>query len=116
MIANIRSMCATIPEMTLSAGYRKAQRLLSGWLEHDRTARRQVFTMRATVAALSAADRHSLSRWLAWLHVAAVSRGESVLTRIQKLDPVLGASAELALARLPVNIVGETLRNRRKSA
>jgi len=102
--------------MTLSAGYRKAQRLLSGWLEHDRTARRQVFTIRATIAALSAPDRHSLSRWLAWLQVAAVSRGESIMLRIQRLDPVLGTSTELALARLPVNIVGEILRKHRKSA
>ncbi|GFZ92271.1 hypothetical protein [Dyella caseinilytica] len=109
-------MCVTIPEMALSAGYRKAQRLLSGWLEHDRTARRQVFMMRATIAALSAPDRHSLSRWLAWLHVAAISRGESILARIQRLDPALGASTELALARLPVNIVGEMLSKHRKSA
>jgi hypothetical protein len=102
--------------MTLSAGYRKAQRLLSGWLERDRTARRQVFTIRATIAALSASDRHSLSRWLAWLQVAAVGRGKSILARVQRLEPALGASTESALARLPVEIVGETLRKHRKSA
>jgi hypothetical protein len=109
-------MCATIPEMTLSEAYRKAQRLLAGWLEHDGTARRQVFSVRAAIAGLSATDRHSLSRWLAWLQVAAVSRGESILTRIQRLDPTLGLSIEQALTRLPVNVVGETLRNHRKSA
>jgi hypothetical protein len=109
-------MCATSPEMMLSAGYRKAQRLLSGWLEHDRTARRQVFTVRAAIAGLSAPDRHSLSRWLAWLQVVAISRGGSILGRLQRLDPALGASTELALAHLPVDIAGEAFRKRRKSA
>jgi hypothetical protein len=116
MIPNIRSMCATIPEMALSASYRKAQRLLAAWLERDRTAYRQVFAMRRAVAGLDARDRHSLSRWLAWLCVAAISRGESILERIQRLDPALGASTELALSRLPVDVVGETLSKRRKSA
>jgi hypothetical protein len=102
--------------MMLSAGYRKAQRLLSEWLERDGTARRQVFTIRAAIAGLSAPDRHSLSRWLAWLQVAAISRGVSILGRLQRLEPTLGASTELALARLPVDIAGETFRKHRKSA
>jgi hypothetical protein len=74
MIPNIRSMCATSPEIVLSPAYRKAQRLLSAWLERDRTAHRQVFAMRAAIAALDARDRHSLSRWLAWLCVATVEK------------------------------------------
>jgi hypothetical protein len=109
-------MCATIPEMALSAAYRKAQRLLAAWLEHDRTAIRQVFAVRAAIAALDARDRYSLSRWLAWLNVAAMSRSESILVRIQRLDPALGASTEWALARLPVDMAGEMLRKPRKSA
>ena len=109
-------MCATIPEMALSAPYRKAQRLLSAWMERDRTIHKQVFAVRTAVAALDARDRHSLSRWLAWLCVAAMSRGESILSRIQRLDAALGASTEGALARLPADIVGETLRNHRKTA
>jgi hypothetical protein len=116
MIPNIRPMCATIPEMALSAAYRKAQRLLAEWLERDRTAQRQVFHVRAAIAALDARDRHSLSRWLAWLNVAAVSRGESILSRLQRLDSALGTSTEWALARLPVDMPGETLRQPRKSA
>jgi hypothetical protein len=102
--------------MALSAPYRKAQRLLAAWLEHDRTAVRQVFAVRAAIAGLDARDRHSLSRWLAWLSLAAMSRGESMLVRIQRLDPALGASTEWALLRLPVDIAGETLRKHRKSA
>ncbi|MBE1160380.1 hypothetical protein [Dyella acidiphila] len=109
-------MCATTPEMALSAAYRKAQRLLAAWLERDRTAHRQVFTLRAAIAGLDARDQHSLSRWLAWLDVAAISRGESILPRLWRLDPALGTSTELALAQLPVGIAGETLRKRRKSA
>jgi hypothetical protein len=109
-------MCATIPEMALGAAYRKAQRLLAEWLERDRTARRQVFNVRAAVAALDARDRHTLSRWLAWLNVAAMSRGESILGRLHWLDPALGTSTEGALSRLPVDMLGETLRKARKSA
>jgi hypothetical protein len=116
MIPNIRPMCATFPEMALSAAYRKAQQGLAAWLERDRTAARQVFDLRAAVAALDARDRHSLSRWLAWLHVAALSRGDSILGRILRLDPALGASTEKALAGLPVEMVGEVLRKYRKSA
>jgi hypothetical protein len=116
MIPNIRQMCATFPEMALSAAYRKAQRLLGAWLERERTADRQVFDLRAAIAALDARDRHSLSRWLAWLNVAALSRGESMLGRIQRLDPALGISTEGALAQLPVGVVGEMLRKHRKSA
>jgi hypothetical protein len=109
-------MCATTPEMALSAPYRKAQRLLAAWLEHDRTAIRQVFAVRAAIAGLDARDRHSLSRWLAWLSLAAMTRGESMLVRIQRLDPALGASTEWALSRLPLEMAGETLRKHRKSA
>ena len=109
-------MCATTPEMALSAAYRKAQRLLAAWLERNRTAYGQVFAVRAAIAGLDARDRHSLSRWLAWLNVAAMSRGESILPRIQRLDPALGSSTELVLARLPLDIAGEMLRKRRKSA
>ena len=109
-------MCATIPEMALSAAYRNAQRLVAAWLEHDRTAARQVFAVRAAIAGLDARDRHSLSRWLAWLGVAEMSRGKSILWRIHRLDPALGISTEWALARLPVDMAGEALRKHRKSA
>ena len=109
-------MCATIPEMALSAPYRKAQRLLAAWLERDRTIQKQIFAVRTAVAALDARDRHNLSRWLAWLCVAGMSRGDSILSRIQRLDAALGASTEGALAHLPADIVGETLRNHRKTA
>ena len=110
-------MCPTLPELALSAPYRQAQRSLAQWLERDRSgARRQVFAVRAALASLNATERHGLSRWLAWLCVAAASRGESVLDRIQRLDLTLGASTEMALSYLPVGIVGETLRKRRKSA
>ena len=95
-------MCSTTPELTLSAPYRQAQRLLATWLDRDRIrARRQVFALRTAVAALNAAERHSLSRWLAWLCVAGASRGEAILGRIRQVDEMLGKSTFEALSRLP---------------
>lgn len=110
-------MCPTLPALALSAPYRQAQRSLAQWLEGDRTAaRRQTFAVRAFIGALTAGERHGLSRWLAWLCVAGAGRGEAVLERIQRLDLSLGASTEKALSYLPVGMVGEALRNYRKSA
>lgn len=110
-------MCETTPELLLSAPYRHAQRVLAEWLERDVIdALRQVFTVRAVVASLNAAERHRLSRWLAWLCVAAASRGHSVLGRIRRLDLTLGESTENILSRLPMGMDFQTLLNRRKSA
>ena len=109
-------MCATTPEMALSAPYRKTQRLLSNWLEGGRTARRQVFAIRAVMPTLDATDKHRLCRWLAWWCVAAGYRGEWLLGRIKRLDAALGASTEAALARLPLGVDPSMLRTRRKSA
>ncbi|MFC3651814.1 hypothetical protein ACFONN_09685 [Dyella humi] len=102
--------------MALSAPYRKIQRLLSEWLEGGRTARRQVFAIRATIAALDALDRHRLSRWLAWWCVAAAGRGKWMLGRIERLDPALGASTEAALSGLPFGVDASVVRHHRKSA
>lgn len=109
-------MCVTTPEMALSAPYRKIQRLLSEWLEDSRTARRQVFAIRALVPTLDAVDKHRLCRWLAWWCVAAGSRGEQLLARIERLDPALGAGAEAALSRLPLGAGLSAVRVHRKSA
>ncbi|HUA79464.1 MAG TPA: hypothetical protein VL997_03770 [Dyella sp.] len=109
-------MCATTPELALSAHYRKAQRLLSGWLESGWTARRQVFAIRTALAALDAVDRHRLTRWLAWWCLAFARRGEWLLGRIERLDPVLGASTELALSQLPMSIDPSMILRARKSA
>lgn len=102
--------------MALSAAYRKAQRLLSAWLEGGRTARGQVFAIRATIARLDASERHRLSRWLAWWCVSAAGQGERMLSRIDRLDPALGASTELALSHLPFGIDASVVRHHRKSA
>ena len=102
--------------MALSAAYRKAQRLLSAWLEGGRTARRQVFAIRATIARLDASERHRLSRWLAWWCVAAAGQGERMLGRIDRLDPALGASTELSLSHLPFGFDASVVRHHRKSA
>jgi len=102
--------------MALSAPYRKIQRLLSEWLEDSRTARRQVFAIRALVPTLDATDKHRLCRWLAWWCVAAGYRGEQLLGRIERLDAALGASTEAALSRLPLGVDRSMLRARRKSA
>jgi hypothetical protein len=117
MIPNIRPMCETTPELVLSAPYRQAQRLLADWLERDVVeALREVFAVRAALASLSAAEQHRLSRWLAWLCVAAASRGESILGRVRRLDLNLGASTEKVLSRLPAGMDYQAVRSRRKSA
>jgi hypothetical protein len=117
MIPNIRAMCETTPELVLTAPYRQAQRLLADWLERDVVgALREVFAVRAAVAGLNGVEQHSLSRWLAWLCVAAASRGESILGRIRRLDSNLGASTEKALSYLPAGMDFQAVRNRRKSA
>jgi hypothetical protein len=117
MIPNIRPMCETTPELALSAPYRQAQRLLAGWLERDVIeALREVFAVRAAVAALNGVEQHRLSRWLAWLCVAAASRGESILGRVRRLDLNLGASTEKALSQLPAGMDFQAVRSRRKSA
>ena len=102
--------------MALSPPYRKAQRLLSEWLEAGRTARRQVFAIRALIPTLDASDKHRLCRWLAWWCVAAGHRGEWLLGRIKRLDAALGISTEMALAHLPVGVGLSTVRDHRKSA
>ena len=102
--------------MALSTPYRKLQRLLSGWLENGRTARRQVFAIRAVLPALDAMDKHRLCRWLAWWCVAAGQRGAWLLGRIERLDPALGSGTELALAQLPVEVGLSALRQARKHA
>jgi len=110
-------MRPTFPELVLSAPYRQAQRLLADWLERDRARMQgQVFAVRTALASLNAAERHSLSRWLAWLCVAAASRGTSILGRIRWLDLMLGASTIDALARLPAGIASRALLQGRKSA
>ncbi|GLQ89193.1 hypothetical protein GCM10007898_27650 [Dyella flagellata] len=110
-------MCSTTtPEMALSAPYRKIQRLLSGWLEDSRTARRQVFAIRAVLPVLDAIDKHRLCRWLAWWCVAAGSRGERLLGRIGRLDPALGAGIEAALLQLPSGVGLRAPLQPRKSA
>ena len=109
-------MCATTPQMALSAPYRKLQRLLSDWLEDGRTARRQVFAIRALLPALDATDKHRLCRWLAWWCVAAGHRGEWLLGRIERLDPALGAGTAGALSQLPTGVGLSALRWPRKRA
>ncbi|RUL70988.1 hypothetical protein [Dyella choica] len=109
-------MCATTPEMALSAPYRKIQRLLSGWLEDGRTARRQVFAIRAVLPTLDTIDKHRLCRWLAWWCVTAGPRGERLFARIERLDPGLGAGIEAALSQLPTGVGLSTVQSPRKSA
>jgi len=109
-------MCVTIPEMALSAPFRKAQRLLSEWLEGGRTARRQVFAIRALIPVLDESDKHRLCRWLAWWCVAADFRGKGLLGRIERLDAALGASTAAALSYLPAGVGLSTVRHHRKSA
>jgi hypothetical protein len=111
-------MSTTIAELSLSEAYRRAQRQLAAWLERAPSdARHGVFAVRAALAALDATERSRLARWLAWLSVAARSRGgASPATRILRLDASLQQAMEDALARLPAGMLGEPARIQRRSA
>ncbi|MBB3227780.1 hypothetical protein FHW69_002412 [Luteibacter sp. Sphag1AF] len=96
-------MSNTSPELLLSPAYRQAQRALSAWIEQTGTgARQHAFIVRASLGALSATERGSLARWVAWLCVAGESRGDlSLFTRIRRLDTSIQTSVDEALSRLP---------------
>jgi len=111
-------MPSTIAELTLSGPYRHAQRTLAAWLEQGHAvARRRTFAARIALAALNAPERHQLARWLAWLTVAAQSRGVATPhNRVLRLDASLHQAMEDVLARLPATIVGAQTRTRRLTA
>ena len=112
------SMPSTTVELTLSAGYRQAQRALAAWLDQGvRAARRSAFAARTALAALDPTERSRLARWLAWLSVAASYRGEATITaRVRRLDSGLHLAMEDALARLPMKSVTMLKQNQRMSA
>lgn len=111
-------MPSTTVELTLSAGYRQAQRALAAWLDQGaRAARQSAFAARAALAALDPTERGRLARWLAWLAVAASCRGETALAaRVRRLDGALHLAMEDALARLPIKSVTTIAQNQRLSA
>lgn len=111
-------MTTTIAELSLSPAYRLAQRALASWLEHGRAgARRAAFVARATLSGLDATERSRIARWLAWLEVAARSRGSvSPQDRVQRLDATLHQAMQDALARLPGQTVVARTGNHRRSA
>jgi hypothetical protein len=111
-------MSTTIAELSLSPAYRLAQRALAAWLERGHASARQAaFTARAALASLDPTERSRLARWLAWLSVAAQSRGEmSPEGRVQRLDATLHQAMEDAIARLPGNMPATPTRIQRRSA
>jgi len=111
-------MSTTISELSLSPAYRLAQRSLASWLEHGHSgARRAAFIARAALSGLDATERSRIARWLAWLQVAAQSRGAiSPEGRIQRLDATLHQAMQDALTRLPGQTVVARTGNHRRSA
>jgi hypothetical protein len=96
-------MSTTIAELSLSPAYRLAQRALAAWLERGHAGVRQAaFATRAALSGLDATERGRIARWLAWLEVAASSRGQgSPGARIRRLDASLHQAMQDALTRLP---------------
>ncbi|WP_445145772.1 hypothetical protein [Dyella sp. Tek66A03] len=111
-------MSTTIAELSLSKAYRHAQRSLSSWLERGEAGARQgAFVVRAALGGLDATERGRLARWLAWLSVAARSRGKASLeARIHRLDASLHEAVQDALARLPAGMLEVTSHRHRRSA
>jgi len=109
-------MSTTIAELRLSPAYRTAQRAIAQWLERG-YARGAAFAVRATLSALDATERSRMARWLAWLQVAAQSRGlVSPAARVQRLDASLHQAMQDALARLPGQTAVAHTGNHRRSA
>jgi len=111
-------MSTTIAELNLSPAYRLTQRALASWLERaDADARQQAFATRSALAGLDATERGRLARWLAWLAVAAMSRGAaSPEGRIRRLDATLHQAMQDAFARLPAGMLANSPRVQRRSA
>ena len=111
-------MSTTIAELSLSKAYRQAQRVLASWLERGPAdARQGVFAVRAALGGLDATERSRMARWLAWLSVAARSRGQASLEgRIHRLDASLHQAVQDALARLPAGMLEVTTHRHRRSA
>ncbi len=91
-----------LSEITLSPAYRHVQRQLSRWLESGRTGDASAFAVRTALGTLNLVEYDRLSRWLAWLCLAARSRGDSMLAmRLKRLDTALGSAVRLAMHKLP---------------
>ena len=93
-----------LSEINLSLAYRQVQRLLSAWLEAERARHDDVsaFAVRAALGRLDIVEYDRLSRWLAWVCLAARSQGDSTLTaRLKRLDVVLGSAVRMAMHKLP---------------
>jgi hypothetical protein len=108
-------MSTTIAELSLSPAYRQAQRSLAAWLERGHAGVRQAaFAARSALSGLDATERGRIARWLAWLEVAAQSRGTaSPDARVRRLDASLHQAMQDALARLPGQPVARTGKHRR---
>jgi len=111
-------MTTTIAELSLSPAYRLAQRALASWLERGHAgARRAAFVARAALSGLDATERSRIARWLAWLEVAAHSRGSiSPEARVRRLDATLHQAMQDALTRLPGQTVAARTGSHRRSA
>jgi hypothetical protein len=105
---------STTVELSLSPAYRSAQRALAAWVEQaGAAARRNAFAARAALAGLNPAERGRLARWLAWLCVAAGSRGDfGLIARIRRLDGPLYTSVDEALDLLPATAILNSARLR----
>ena len=93
-----------LSEITLSPAYRQVLRLFSGWLEAGRTSHGEAsaFAVRAALGNLDIVEYDRLSRWLAWMCLAARSQGDTTLaTRLKHLDIVLGSAVRMAMHKLP---------------
>jgi len=97
------SVDITAPNGALSRTYRHAQRVTAQWLEDESADAGHVrFALRSAWAALDVVEHDRLVRWLAWLCVAASSRGNArPAARLGQLDATLGQAITRAMRALP---------------
>lgn len=111
-------MSTTVAELSLSPAYRLAQRALALWLERGHGGVRQAaFAVRTALSGLDATERGRIARWLAWLELAARSRGlASPEARVRRLDASLHQAMQDAFGRLPGQTLVASKGNHRRSA
>lgn len=101
---------STSYELALSPAYKRSQRALSRWLDHDASAPPTLFRARTALKALSGSERTQLARWLGALAYAARCNGNlALLARVERLQARLNQYTPRVRNRLSVAPTPTTL-------
>lgn len=94
---------STSYELALSPAYKRSQRALSRWLDHDANGQPTLFRARAAFKALSGNERTQLARWLdALAYAARCNNNQPLLARVERLQARLQQYAPRVRTRVSV--------------